>query len=211
MIPLVRMCCRRLGFLFVTVALLAGCADGGANVVTPGQPYEGTDLGSDPAPDLRLTNQHGQSVALSDFRGKVVALAFIDSHCDDVCPMTAVELRHAAAVLGPANADRVAVVGVNVNHRANAPADVEHFTHENELDELPNWHFLTGAPPQLEAAARAYYVYVVEQADHTAHTSGFFIIDRQGKRRRYLDVPPELAVEVRPGDLLARQMRRYLD
>ena len=205
-----RLFLRFLGCLCL-VALLAACADQPKNLVTPGQKYEGTDLGNDPAPDLRLTNQHGQSVALSDFRGKVVALTFLDSHCEHVCPLTAIELRHAAAVLGPANADRVAFVAVNVNHKANTPADVEHFTHENKLDELPNWHFLTGAPPQLEAAARAYYVYaVVQQDDEIAHTSGFFIIDAQGKRRRYLDVPPELAIQTRPGDLLAQQMRRYL-
>ena len=37
------------------------------------------------APDFTLTNQHGESVSLSDFEGKVVVLAFTYTYCPDVC------------------------------------------------------------------------------------------------------------------------------
>ena len=41
-----------------------------------------------PAPDFRLDNQFGQPMSLSQFRGKVVMLAFDDSECTTVCPLT---------------------------------------------------------------------------------------------------------------------------
>ena len=45
----------------------------------------GSSLGELPAPDFRLQNQFGQSMSLSQFRGKVVMLAFEDSECTTVC------------------------------------------------------------------------------------------------------------------------------
>ena len=48
----------------------------------------GSSLGGTPAPDFRLRNQFGQPMSLSQFRGKVVMLAFEDSECTTVCPLT---------------------------------------------------------------------------------------------------------------------------
>jgi protein SCO1/2 len=40
-----------------------------------------------PAPEFTLTSQYGAPVALSDFRGKVVAVTFIFTLCTDTCPV----------------------------------------------------------------------------------------------------------------------------
>src|SRR5262245_1821085 len=40
-----------------------------------------------PAPEFTLTSQDGAPVALSDFRGKVVAVTFIFTLCTDTCPV----------------------------------------------------------------------------------------------------------------------------
>src|SRR5258707_4886340 len=49
----------------------------------------GTSLGARPAPDIRLVNQFGQPMSLSQFRGKVVVLSFAHSRCTTVFPLTA--------------------------------------------------------------------------------------------------------------------------
>jgi cytochrome oxidase Cu insertion factor (SCO1/SenC/PrrC family) len=36
-------------------------------------------------PDFTLTDQEGNNVSLSDFKGKVVVVAFIFTSCPDVC------------------------------------------------------------------------------------------------------------------------------
>lgn len=56
--------------------------------------YEGTELSGE-APDFQLTDQNGSVVNLSDFRGKVVVLTFMDSKCQDTCPLTAAHFREA--------------------------------------------------------------------------------------------------------------------
>ena len=39
------------------------------------------------APDFALTSQDGATVALRDFKDRVVAVAFIYTSCPDVCPL----------------------------------------------------------------------------------------------------------------------------
>lgn len=195
------------GVLILGSGCLPASPGGGSS---SGGDYTGTDLGGDPAPDFQLTDQRGEAVALSDLRGKVVALTFLDPRCIDICPITALELRRAATVLGPDNAGRVAFIAINANEAA-SPADVAAFTEQQKLDQIPGWRFLTGPPPRLAAVTRSYFVYAEPKADgRVDHTTGIFLIDAQGKWRRYLDVPPEQAARTRPGDTLAQQMRRLL-
>src|SRR5579872_4038648 len=51
------------------------------------QKLEGAAFLNIPAYDFRLTDQDGRPVALTDFRGKSVALTFLYVHCPDVCPL----------------------------------------------------------------------------------------------------------------------------
>ena len=70
----------------------------------------GTSMHGVPAPDIRLVNQFGQPMALSQFRGKVVILAFVDSQCTTVCPLTTssmVDVTQRACMPLPLNAARV--------------------------------------------------------------------------------------------------------
>jgi cytochrome oxidase Cu insertion factor (SCO1/SenC/PrrC family) len=79
----------------------------------------GTSLNNAAAPDFRLTNQFGQQVSLSAFRGKVVILAFADSECTTVCPLTTVSMLEAKQMLGRAG-QNVQLLGVDANPDATA-------------------------------------------------------------------------------------------
>src|SRR6266498_4704126 len=83
--------------------------------------YQGVELSGE-APDFQLTDQNGSLINLSDFRGKVVVLTFMDSKCIDTCPLTAAQLRQAYRQLDPSDANQVAFIGVNVNAVANKVA-----------------------------------------------------------------------------------------
>ncbi|HET6159938.1 MAG TPA: SCO family protein [Dongiaceae bacterium] len=54
-----------------------------------------------PAPDFTLRDADGRIVRLIDFRGKVVVLHFIYTHCPDICPLHAERIK--AHGLDPAN------------------------------------------------------------------------------------------------------------
>ena len=76
-----------------------------------------------PAPDFRLTDQFGKRVSLSAFRGKVVLLAFNDSECTTICPLTTQAMLDAKAMLGPAARD-VQLLGVDANPASISLQDV---------------------------------------------------------------------------------------
>src|SRR5438270_1671295 len=61
----------------------------------------GTPL-SRPAPDFTLGDEFGRPVSLHSYRGRVVILAFNDSECTTVCPLTTTAMVQAKAMLGKA-------------------------------------------------------------------------------------------------------------
>jgi cytochrome oxidase Cu insertion factor (SCO1/SenC/PrrC family) len=61
----------------------------------------GFPMTSNLAPGFTLTDQFGHSVTLSSLRGHEVVLAFIDSRCKTLCPLTAEIMYDARVQLGP--------------------------------------------------------------------------------------------------------------
>ena len=167
--------------LFTAACTVQSASPNSSNV------YEGTAL-SGLAADFRLVDQNGIQMALSDFRGQVVVLTFLDSQCQDVCPLTAVHLRTANQMLGD-EAASVVFLGVNVNVGANTVADVAAITQNWRLDEIPTWHFLTGSAEELEPVWKAYGIAVVPGQDEIQHTPGIFLIDQTGHKRWYVSTP----------------------
>jgi cytochrome oxidase Cu insertion factor (SCO1/SenC/PrrC family) len=141
------------------------------------------------APGFTLTDQDGQTLALSRFRGRAIVLEFMDPHCTDICPLVSQEFTAANHDLGPL-AGRVAFVAVNVNPYHLAVSDVRQFSAAHQLTSIPSWHFFTGPLPRLREAWRAYDIAVQApnpDAD-VVHTSTVFFIDPRGTER-YVAVP----------------------
>src|SRR5499433_2718024 len=113
----------------------------------------GSSLGGTPAPDFRLRNQFGQPMSLSQFRGKVVMLAFEDSECTTVCPLTTQSMLQAKQLLGRAGND-VQLLGVDANPQATSVADVMSYSRTHGM--VNQWDFLTGSLAQLRQTWRAY-------------------------------------------------------
>lgn len=146
----------------------------------------GSPLGGRPAPDFRLVNQFGQPMSLHQFRGKVVLLAFTDSECTTICPLTTTALLQAKALLGPAGRD-VQLLGVDANPKATAVANVLAYSRVHRM--VNQWDFLTGTPAQLRSVWRDYHMYVQIQAGRIDHTPALFLIDQHGREQRiYLTV-----------------------
>ena len=155
-----------------------------------GQPYEGTELSSE-APDFQLTDQNGSTVNLSDFRGKVVVLTFMDTKCADTCPLTAAHFREAYQQFKQDEAEQVVFLGVNVNIDESDVSDVLETTHAWHLDEIPSWRFLTGSRAALEPVWKDYGVVAAHNPNGNSmmHTPGTFLIDPSGQERWYISTP----------------------
>lgn len=139
-----------------------------------------------PAPGFTLVDQFGQTVSLSSLRGREVVLAFIDSRCTTICPITAAILRAAMHRLAGAST-RVALVAVNANPIATRVADVYRFSAQHEM--LRTWKYLTGSPSELEAIYHAYRVYVcVTHSGQVVHDAAVYVVDPSGHERLYYDM-----------------------
>ena len=179
------------------------------------QTYEGTEMSGE-APAFRLTDQNSSVINLSDFRGKVVILTFMDSKCEDTCPLTAAQLRQAYQQLDQIEAGQVAFIGVNVNIEAYTITDISEITKTWRLDEIPSWHFLTGSREELEPVWKDYAIAVEPLPDGTAimHTPGVFLIDPSGQKRWYLSTVYSKGGSTGQGlplsDLLVKHIRKIL-
>src|SRR6266496_154707 len=131
----------------------------------------GSSLGGKAAPDFRLRNQFGQPMSLSQFRGKVVMLAFGDSECTTICPLTTQSMLEAVQLLGvDANPDAISVDNVLSYSRTHGL--------------INQWNFLTGSLAELKATWTKYHVAVQIEHDQIDHTPALFVIDQQGRERK---------------------------
>lgn len=140
------------------------------------------------APGFTLTDQDGRTVSLAGSRGRVVVLEFMDPHCTDICPIVSQEFISAYRDLG-ASASRVVFVAVNVNRYHLQVADVAAFSREQQLTQVPSWHFLTGSYPSLAAVWRDYDITVDAPGPDAdvIHSAQMYFIDPRGRERFVAD------------------------
>jgi len=160
--------------------------------------------------DFRLRDQDGRPVALSDLRGKVVALTFLYTHCPDVCPLIAEQMRAAARELGD-TARGAAFVAVSVDPRGDTPASIRQFLKLHRVEGLltylhgsfaelrPVWaHYYVGSDAREvnpEAAAAS-----TPTPQLVGHTAIVYVIDPRGRIRAFLPGnldPKDLVTDIR--------------
>ncbi|MHB8577710.1 MAG: SCO family protein [Dehalococcoidia bacterium] len=180
------------GSAAIAALLVVGVAYVGASQ----PPLTGTSLGKhDVAPDFTLHDSEGHSYSLSQFRGKVVVLTFLYTHCPDVCPLTAELLRHVDALVG--HRANVVYLAVSVDPAGDTPESVAQFTEEHHLAELGDrWHYLVGEAADLPSVWQHYYIRDPEPpiaGEPVDHASAIYLIDKRGDRRvlTHVDTPPE--------------------
>lgn len=163
-----------------------------------------------PAFDFRLTDQRGQVVALSDFRGKAVALTFIYTHCPDVCPLIAANMGQAYRQLGDV-AKRVALVAVSVDPKGDTPASIQEFLKAHRVEGMLT--YLHGSFAQLRPVWAHYYVgsdakeinpeaaaLSAPTPQQVGHTAIIYVIDPRGRIRVFLPgnfAPRDLVTDLR--------------
>lgn len=160
--------------------------------------------------DFRLPDQHGQTVALSGFRGKAVALTFIYAHCPDVCPLIADNMGQAYRQLGGV-ANSVALVAVSVDPTGDTPDAILQFLKVHRVEEVLT--YLHGSFEQLRPVWAHYYVGSdVKEVNPEAvaaskptpqqvgHTAIVYVLDPKGEIRVFLPGnfdPKDLATNLR--------------
>ena len=158
---------------------------------------QGTNLGSTPAPDFRLTDQSGVPISLSQFKGKPVVLTFLYTHCKDLCPLTAEKLHVVMQNLG-SDAQKVAVLAVSIDPKGDTTAAALAFSKSHRMEGY--WHFLTGTFNVLSPIWSNYDVYADTSDQSVNHSFALYVLDKQGRERIFLDsgfTPAELTADLK--------------
>jgi cytochrome oxidase Cu insertion factor (SCO1/SenC/PrrC family) len=167
----------------------------------------GSALGGVAAPGFSLTNQFGQRISLSAFRGKVVILAFTDSQCTTVCPLTTQSMLAAKELLGRAG-DQVQLLGIDANPAAINVSDVLDYSRSHGL--VNQWDFLTGTLPELEAVWKRYGIEVQITQGQVDHTPALFVIDPTGREQKVYMTSMAYTSISQSAELLAREAASLL-
>ena len=112
-------------------------------VISPSANVIGAALARQPTPPLTgLTDQNGKAISLSDEKGQVVLVAFMDPLCVDLCPVLGRGIAAVEQALPRGIHPVLLIVSVTSGRTA---ADVRHFVSTNLSTKwAPGWHWLIG-------------------------------------------------------------------
>ena len=173
---------------------LAGCGSSSATSGTSGNAQAanpnglssnpavdpGSPLGGKRAPGVRLQDQFGRTVSLTQFRGKAVLLAFVNARCSTICPLTTTSMLQAVKMMGAAGR-HVQLVGVDANPQATRVSDVRAYSAAHGMTH--SWEFLTGSLGQLTQVWKDYHVYVQAIKGNIDHEPAIYLIRPDGREQ----------------------------
>ena len=122
--------------------------------------FQGTRLtAGESVPSFELTDQFGRSADSGDFRGRVVLLTFLYTHCPDVCPIVTGQLRKVNEAL-EAEASEIALVAISVDPERDTVEAALDYSDKWRMSE--RWEYLVGSRDELREVWAAFYVDPVE-------------------------------------------------
>ena len=155
---------------------------GGVRQAPAGSGFLGTlALPTKQAPPIQLRNYLGQPVTLAAYRGRAVLVTFLYTHCPDVCPLIASNLRVALNLLG-SRAAKAEVIAVSVDPRGDTRSAVARFLRAHEM--VGRMQYLLGSPSQLARTWAAWNIGSSREAgqpDLVAHSALVYGISASGR------------------------------
>lgn len=160
----------------------------------------------DPMPEYRFTNQLGQAVSLSDFKGQALAFTFIFTRCPvpDFCPRMSKHFRDAYQILesNPNAPTNWHMLSISFDPHFDTPAVLKSYA--EQYDYKPeHWSFVTGALIDIDAITEQFNLPISKQGENWEHALRTVVVDASG---RVQDIfignswtPEELAAAIAKG------------
>jgi len=167
----------------LAVVACAGCGGSKAKVSgPPPSPYRGFLLKSpEAAPAFELTDQAGRKLGSQSERGHWFVVAFLYTHCPDVCPLIANNLGAAMRKLPD-----LRVLAISVDPKRDTPAAVRTFLSVHRLP--AKFRYLTGTRAELAPVWAKFHIAATPGLKGTISHSAFeLLIDPSGKERIFYD------------------------
>jgi len=142
-------------------------------------------------PEFVLESERGESIGLSDLRGKVWVADFIFTRCAGTCPVITHRMAELEKELeSSASLRDVKLVSFSVDPEFDRPDVLREYGRTNEADPA-RWMFLTGTSEAVRGLVRnGFKLPVDEQPDSNmpiVHSQNFIVVDRVGRIRGAFD------------------------
>lgn len=133
-------------------------------------------------PDFTLVDQHAAPLTLSSLRGKVVAVTFVYTRCPlpDYCPRMIENFRAVRARFADLMDRDLVLLTVSFDPQYDTPERLAAYAVANRAV-TPGWHFLTGAPAQIERVCDAFGIQYYAEEGLITHSLQTAVIGRDGR------------------------------
>jgi protein SCO1/2 len=131
-------------------------------------------------PNVILSDQYGQAVALGSLKGKALLVDFIYTSCPGPCQLLTQHMKLIADKVGPDLGRRVWFISVTLDpehDRANRLYDYARAFDAN----VKGWYFLTGSPARIDDLMRGFRLGRSRSSDgEINHVLGYFLVGPDG-------------------------------
>jgi protein SCO1/2 len=127
------------------------------------------------APNFSLRDENRRRVTMKEYRGKVVVVTFLYSHCKDTCPVQAQQIKGAVDDVG----HTVPALSVSVDPPGDKPKSVKSFNAKMGMSGRLRW--ILGSESQLQRLWKGFAI--VPQSPDQEHMARIVLIDRKGMQR----------------------------
>jgi protein SCO1 len=135
------------------------------------------------APPLALHDYLGRPVNIDSYKGKVLLVTFLYTHCPDVCPLIASNLRVSQNLMPAAVRSKVQMITVSVDPKGDTPTAVASFLAHHQM--TGRMLYLVGSARELAAVWQAWGVGSEQDAEKPGlvnHSGLVYGITASGKR-----------------------------
>jgi protein SCO1/2 len=135
------------------------------------------------APPLALRSYLGQPVNISSYKGKVVLVTFLYTHCPDVCPLITSNLRVAQNLMPASVRSKLEIIAVSVDPRGDTSKAVASFLARRRM--TGRMQYLIGSARELGPVWQAWGVgseHDAAQPQLINHSGLIYGITPSGKR-----------------------------
>jgi cytochrome oxidase Cu insertion factor (SCO1/SenC/PrrC family) len=148
----------------VKAAKVAATATG--NNVGDAQGEGGSSEAALRVPDTTVVDQHGKQLRFySDLvKGKTVAINFIFTTCNGVCPTLTAKFRQIQRELGERVGRDVQLISISVDPTTDVPERLSAYAEKFHAG--PGWTFVTGNKPEIDELLRALGAFAPEKSNH---------------------------------------------
>lgn len=180
--------------LVLAAVALSGREDEKAVVGPGGSPYRGSEPpGTIHLPQFALRDYTGETVRSSDLLGRVALVTFLDSQCEESCPIVASQVARTIDTLRSGERTRVVAVAISTDPKEDTPASVERFLRRQRA--VGRLRFLSAPELQMRPLWKAFQILAsAESGDDEVHSAPVRVYDRRGVWVSTLHVGADLTV-----------------